>query len=142
MKIRFSQEVTVARSDGEGDAEDVLITEPSILKSLDGVEYLEETFIDYLQDWEDATRLLRTMSIHGGILSLRYDRQANKVLVETEYVTAGALSNEDIECLRDYTADQLGDGIGSNFLQFFEPEPKLFLGFPGSYGNTDVSIKN
>lgn len=140
MKIRFSQEVTVVRSDGDDDAEDLLITEPDILKTLDGIRYSEEKFTDYLPDYESASDMLRSNSIQGGVLSLRYDHELNKVLVETEYVTVVALSDEDIELLKDYTADQLGDGLGSNFLQFFDPEAQVELGFAGSYGETEVDV--
>lgn len=99
------------RKSDEGD----FIDDKLILKTLDGLEYSDESFSDYLLDGSE-TRELADIGITGGDLKFKFYPIAG-LMVHTEYLIPRLLTEPEISKLRHYTIGQWSDGIGSNFFQ-------------------------
>lgn len=104
--------------DGGKDNEDgtiALVTDREVLKSLNGLRYDEEIFSEYLADDEAFSEIADIVS--GGILLFEYNQASESLVGSIDYDSTRNLSEEEIEMLVEYTIDQLGEGIGSNFSQ-------------------------
>jgi len=114
MKILISGKAVVKKEekdeDEDGYTQDdyVIVTDPTELKSLDGVDD-QSCFTDYMSQEEEV--------ISGGYLEFRYDEKTNQLIAETKYDITRELTEEEIRELVDYTQGQWSDGIGEGFEQ-------------------------
>tara|TARA_B100001063_G_scaffold207116_1_gene202823 strand:- start:2071 stop:2418 length:348 start_codon:yes stop_codon:yes gene_type:complete len=92
-----------------------LTKDQAILKSLDGLRYEDEEFSDYLYDGEETSNIADHVT--GGVLSFEYDIASGSLIGSVEYQLSRALSSDEVAILKEYTIEQLLDGIGSNFSQ-------------------------
>jgi len=90
------------------------VSDPAILRSLDGLAYEDEVFTDYLggPPAEDA---LREALERGGRLRFVYRADRNELWRVTEYRTLRPLSEPELDLLVASTRGQWSDGIGENF---------------------------
>ena len=124
MNIIFKQLTHVLK--WSDDDEEILIRDKTLLKSLDGYEYKDESLCDYILDGEPEYSTFENIDITGGFLKYIYDKKSNEVNVYTEYQTNKDLLEEEIKVLSDYTLSQWTDGVGSNVAQFYEGEDGIF----------------
>ena len=116
--ISFSHPADVfdfTQLDPETDEDGLLVEDPVVLRSLDGLQYTEEVFSDYLGDGGDAD--ISEVGITGGSLSFVFDAPSSQLMVSTTFMLARTLTAAEIELLRDFTSGQWSDGIGENFFQ-------------------------
>lgn len=113
--IKFKGPALVASSEENDDGSLDLITDRVILESLNGLKHEDEEFSDYLFDSEETSSFADEVS--GGILSFEYDASSSSLIGSIEYQLSRSLSEDEVEALREYTIEQLTDGIGSNFSQ-------------------------
>ena len=93
--------------------DDVRVTDPAILRSLDGLVYDEERFTDYLGGpGEDE---LAAVLEPGGILAFGYCEGDELLSATTEYRSRRPLSEAELRLLVEYTMGQWSDGIGENW---------------------------
>ena len=114
-KIEFKGPALVDTGKDNNDGTIALTKDQSILKSLDGLRYEDEEFSDYLADDEGASSIADYVS--GGTLAFDYIENGEELIGKIEYQLSRTLSSDEIEILKEYTIDQLLDGIGSNFSQ-------------------------
>ena len=138
MKVKFSQKVDIVK--WNDDDEEIYITDPTILKSMHGIEYVDEIFSDYLLDGDSDREKFQNLGIEGGKISFEYLDNKNEVIVHTEYNTSEVLSKKDIENLKEYTGSQWTDGIGSSYSQNFESDLEIFPSFIGCSDIISVEI--
>ncbi len=92
---------------------------PEHLKMLDGLEYTEENFVEYME--EPLSSLV--VSCNGIRLSLDAD---NGVLTAVSQFESNRELNEDeIAQLRRYYDGQMSDGIGENLLSEIQNRPDV-----------------
>jgi hypothetical protein len=115
LSIKFEGPALVDSGQDNDDGTVAIINDKKILKSFDGLQYQDEEFSDYLGDG-DGTSLIADC-VSGGILSFKYDKKTETLVGFIEYQLTRALSSDEVEALKEYTIDQLSDGIGSNFSQ-------------------------
>ena len=113
--IKFSAPALVDSGNDNDDGTIALTKDQSILKSLDGLRYEDEEFSDYLHDGEETTAIADHVS--GGFLSFKYDVATSSLIGFVEYKLSKTLSSNEVNALKEYTIEQLLDGIGSNFSQ-------------------------
>lgn len=113
--IKFTGPALVASAQENEDGSLDLISDKTILESLNGLSYEDEEFSDYLYDGEETEGFAEHVS--GGILSFSYETSTSSLIGSIEYQLSKSLSAEEIEALEEYTIEQLTDGIGSNFSQ-------------------------
>jgi hypothetical protein len=89
------------------------VTEPDILRSLDGLTCDDETFTDFIGGTKEEDVLAAALE-KGGILRFGYDG-SDSLTVTTEYQARRSLSEEEMQWLVDYTLGQWTDGIGENW---------------------------
>ena len=112
--IRFSAAAMVVdfRESDNGE----LVDNREVLKTLDGLAYLDESFSDYLFNGT-GRKALEEAGISGGTLRFEFHSASDCLIAVTEYVTSRILSEQEAAMLGDYTVGQWSDGIGSNFFQ-------------------------
>ena len=94
--------------------DDVPVSDPVVLRSLDGLVYDEERFTDYIGG-PPAENIVAAALEPGGIIRFNY-RDADDVLsATTEYRSRRPLTAAELRLLINYTMDQLSDGIGENW---------------------------
>nr|WP_086940649.1 hypothetical protein [Thaumasiovibrio occultus] len=113
--IKFTGPVLVASAQENEDGSLDLISDKTILESLNGLSYEDEAFSDYLYDGEETEAFAEHVS--GGVLSFSYDSSSSSLIGFIEYQLSRSLSADEVEALEEYTVEQLTDGIGSNFSQ-------------------------
>lgn len=113
--IKFSAPALVDSGKDNDDGTIALSNDPLVLKSLDGLRYEDEEFSDYLHDGEETSAIADHVS--GGFLSFKYDVATSSLIGFIEYHLSNVLSSNEVETLKEYTIEQLLDGIGSNFSQ-------------------------
>lgn len=94
--------------------EDEQVTDPTVLRSLDGITYSDERFTDYLGGPPEEDALVEALE-SGGSLSFAYQEGESLLIATTEYVAKRPLSDDEIRLLVDYTMGQWSDGIGENW---------------------------
>ena len=116
--IRFSgKAIVVDFNQEDADGEALIITDPEVLKTLDGLKCDDEDsiFSEYLSDGGDDT--LVKAGVSGGIMWFEFSAPQNILLGHTEYTLARELNAKEIKKLKEYTVGQWSDGIGSSFVQ-------------------------
>lgn len=96
------------------DETDRPITSPSVLRELSGLSYDDEFFTDYLGGPE-LENALATALERSGNLKFDYVEAAELLRVTTEFRATRKLSQDELQCLVEYTLGQWSDGIGENF---------------------------
>lgn len=97
--------------------DDEQITDPKVLRSLDGLVYDEERFTDYLGGSPEENAVVEALE-PGGILKFGFREGDELLTVATEYRSRRPLSNNELRLLVDYTMGQWSDGIGENWTGF------------------------
>jgi hypothetical protein len=89
------------------------VTDPAVLRSLDGLVYDEERFTDYLGGPPEEDQLATALE-PGGIIRFSY-HDGDLLRATTEYRARRPLTVEEVRLLVDYTMGQWSDGIGENW---------------------------
>jgi hypothetical protein len=108
--------IDYTKEDPDTGENGVFVNDPTVLCSLDGVEYLDEVFSDHFDESGNEKALVKA-GVGGGKMSFRFNSMRKQLEVVTEYELDRKLTAEEIEQLADYTAGQWSDGIGENFNQ-------------------------
>jgi hypothetical protein len=93
--------------------DDEQVTDPGVLRSLDGLAYDEERFTDYLGGPPEEDELAAVLE-PGGVIRFGY-RGGDLLTATTEYRTRRPLTDAELRLLVDYTMGQWSDGIGENW---------------------------
>jgi hypothetical protein len=93
---------------------DEQVTDPDILRSLDGIVYDDERFTDYLGGPPEEDIVAAALE-SGGSLQFGYSEGEELLTAATEYRSRRPLSAEELRLLIDYTMGQWSDGIGENW---------------------------
>jgi hypothetical protein len=93
---------------------DEQVSDPAVLRSLDGLVYDEERFTDYIGGREDEDVLAAALE-PGGIISFRYVEGNDLLSATTEYRAYRPLTAAELRLLVEYTMGQWSDGIGENW---------------------------
>jgi hypothetical protein len=94
--------------------DDEPVTDPVILRSLDGIVYDEERFTDYLGGPPEEDIVAAALE-SGGSIQFAYSEGEELLTATTEYRSRRALSADELRLLVDYTMGQWSDGIGENW---------------------------
>ncbi len=94
--------------------DDEQITDPDVLRSLDGLVYDGERFTDYLGGSPEEDELAEALE-PGGIISFGYRSDDDLLVATTEYRSRRPLTSAELRLLVDYTMGQWSDGIGENW---------------------------
>src|SRR5262249_32182189 len=94
--------------------DDEPVTDPGILRSLDGLGYDEERFTDYLGGPPEEDPVAAALE-PGGSIQFGYLEGEELLTATTEYRSRRALSADELRLLVDYTMGQWSDGIGENW---------------------------
>jgi hypothetical protein len=94
--------------------DDVAVTDPSVLQSLDGLAYEDEQFTDYLGGPCEEDTLAAALE-PGGAIRFGYDGQGEALSAVTEYRCRRPLTADELRLLVEYTMGQWSDGIGENW---------------------------
>ena len=93
---------------------DVPVTEPNVLRTLDGIVYDEERFTDYLGGPSEEDELAAKLE-PGGDIRFGYLNGEELLTATTEYRCLKSLTEAELHLLVDYTMGQWSDGIGENW---------------------------
>ncbi len=104
MLIRITGPTTVLDTDHNE------VTDPDILRSLDGFTYDDDIFTNYLGGPDDETALAVLLE-HGGVIRFEFFPESGELVVVTEYHAARRLTAEELNLLTEYTIGQWCDGI-------------------------------
>jgi hypothetical protein len=96
---------------GEDDSS---ISDPAILKALDGLVYDDERFTDYLDGTSDEVELASAL-FPGGNIRFSHTEDADLLTATTEYRSHRQLTESELRLLAEYTMGQWSDGIGENW---------------------------
>ena len=107
MRITIRGTAAVFRDDNQ-------VTDPSVLRSLDGLVYDEERFTDYLGGPPAEDELARVLE-PGGIISFKYRDGDDVLQATTEYRSRQQLTDAELNLLVSYTMGQWSNGIGENW---------------------------
>ena len=94
--------------------DDEQVTDPGVMRSLDGLAYDEERFTDYIGGRPEEDELAAALE-PGGIISFRYQDDGELLTATTEYRTRRPLTDAELRLLVEYTMGQWSDGIGENW---------------------------
>lgn len=94
--------------------DDEPVTDPIVLRSLDGLVYDEERFTDYIGGPPEEDELAAALE-PSGIISFRYHDGDELLAATTEYRSRRPLTDGELRLLVDYTMGQWSDGIGENW---------------------------
>ena len=90
------------------------VTDPAVLRSLDGVVYDDERFTDYVWGRPGVGALAPDLE-PGGAIAFGYRDGDDVLTATTEYRCRRPLSSAEVGMLVDYTLEQWSDGIGENW---------------------------
>jgi hypothetical protein len=93
---------------------DEQVSDPVILRSLDGVVYDEERFTDYIGG-PPAEDTVAAALEPGGAIQFGYVEGESLLTATTEYRARRLLTANELQLLVDYTMGQWSDGIGENW---------------------------
>jgi hypothetical protein len=94
--------------------DDVPVTDPAVLRSLDGLVYDGERFTDYIGG-PPAENALAAALEPGGIIRFGYREGDDLLSATTEYRSRRPLTDAELRLLVGYTMGQWSDGIGENW---------------------------
>jgi hypothetical protein len=94
--------------------DDEQVTDPGVLRSLDGLAYDEERFTDYIGGPAAEDELAAALE-PGGIIRFGYSEGDDVLSATTEYHSRRPLTDAELRLLVDYTMGQWSDGIGENW---------------------------
>jgi hypothetical protein len=94
--------------------DDAPVTDPAVLRSLDGLVYDEERFTDYVWGRPGVGELAADLE-PGGVIRFGYREGEDVLTATTEYRCRRTLSDAELRLLVDYTMEQWSDGIGENW---------------------------
>jgi hypothetical protein len=94
--------------------DDEPVTDPAVLRSLDGVVYDDEWFTDYLGASEVQGDLATALE-SGGSLRFGYKEGDEWLTATTEYRSKRPLVESELRLLLEYTSGQWSGGIGANW---------------------------
>jgi hypothetical protein len=120
IRIAIRGYAAVRRAGERGESWEA-VTEPTILRTLDGLVADDETFTEYLgpgglQPTPEELALAEVLE-PGGVISFSY-RDGDPVLTATtEYRSPRPLTPTELRALVEYTMGQWSDGIGENLFQ-------------------------
>ena len=108
MRIIISGRASVYADGVPSDSEAMPVTDPAILRSLDGYDGEEDPLSDDLDPplWEAGVR--------GGTLTFVYVAERNELRAVSEYRCDRALTEEELHLLVRETQGAWSDGIGEN----------------------------
>lgn len=95
--------------------EDVRVTDPGVLRTLDGLVYDAERFTDYLGGPPEENELVAALE-PGGSLRFAFREGDDLLGATTEYRSLRRLIEAELRLLVDYTLGQWSDGIGENWM--------------------------
>lgn len=93
---------------------DEQVTDPAVLRSLDGLAYDDERFTDYIGGPAEEDQLAAALE-PGGIIRFAYRDSADVLEAVTEYQSRRQLTAQELHLLVEYTMGQWSDGIGENW---------------------------
>jgi hypothetical protein len=99
-----------------------VITEISLLESLNGLRHDEDLCANYLDH-----ELLNDVSIVGGAIQMAFDPQRSELRVVSEYWSPAALAPDQIQALCDQTLGQWSDGIGEGCFDEWSSQSGIHL---------------
>ena len=94
--------------------DDEPVTDPSVLRALDGVVYDDEWFTDYLWCLGGPDRPLDALEF-GGCLRFCYTEGDEWLTATTEYRSKRPLAESELRQLLKYTSKQWSGGIGAHW---------------------------
>jgi hypothetical protein len=94
--------------------EDEQVTDLTVLRTLDGLVYDDERFIDYL-DAGPAEDTVAAALEPGGVIRFGYSEGEELLRATTEYRSRRPLTDVELRLLVEYTMGQWSDGIGENW---------------------------
>ena len=118
------------------DQEKTPITDPALLQKLDGIEYRDDNFTDYLEGPNE--RSLAEVLNPGGDIALKFDKTTGFLLYVTEYEATRELTKDELKLLLEYTTGQWSDGIGSGFNSYCWDNHDTWMDYP-SYAHMNKS---
>jgi hypothetical protein len=121
MKVTFGGPVKVMWQNFDG-SEDRTIDDLPAIQKFDGSIYSDGEgenkspveLSQYLQDGL-STKHLHVLGIRGGTLRYEYRQSEEKLWILTEYQSPRELSEEELQCLYQFTRGQWYDGAGPIF---------------------------
>jgi hypothetical protein len=94
--------------------DDEQVTDPSVLRKLNGLVYDDERFTDYLEGSPEEDAVADALE-PGGNIRFSHSSGADLLTATTEYDTRRPLTDSELRLLVDYTMGQWSDGIGENW---------------------------
>jgi hypothetical protein len=98
-------------------SDDEQVTDPTVLRSLDGLVYDEERFTDYLGGPPEEDAVAAALE-QGGDIRFGFRESSNLLAAVTAYRSRCPLNDKELRLLVDYTMGQWSDGIGENWTCF------------------------
>jgi hypothetical protein len=95
--------------------EDVRVTDPAVLRTLDGLAYDQERFTDYIGGPPEEDELAAALE-PGGVIRFTYRAGEDVLVATTEYRSLRPLSRAELQLLVEYTMGQWSDGVGENWM--------------------------
>ncbi len=113
------------------------------LKSIDGYTYIDDEEDNCFGFWlidENDDSIIKDSGISGGYLQFSFNDKLNRLEASVEYILSKELSQEQIDCLIEYTIGQCMDGIGSSFGQEKFEELGVLLSLIQDKEQTEVQL--
>ncbi|MDP5191811.1 hypothetical protein [Rheinheimera baltica] len=113
------------------------------LKSIDGYTYIDDEEDNCFGFWlidENDDSIIKYSGISGGYLQFSFNDKLNRLEASIEYILSKELSQEQIDCLIEYTIGQCMDGIGSSFGQEKFEELGMLLSLIQDKEQTEVQL--
>lgn len=113
------------------------------LKSIDGYTYIDDEEDNCFGFWlidENDDSIIKDSGISGGYLQFSFNDKLNRLEASVEYILSKELSQEQIDCLIEYTIGQCMDGIGSSFGQEKFEELGMLLSLIQDKEQTEVQL--
>jgi hypothetical protein len=113
------------------------------IKSIDGYTYIDDEEDNCFGFWlidENDDSIIKDSGISGGYLHFSFNEKLNRLEASVEYILSKELSQEQIDCLIEYTIGQCMDGIGSSFGQEKFEELGMLLSLIQDKEQTEVQF--
>ena len=113
------------------------------LKSIDGYTYIDDEEDNCFGFWlidENDDSIIKDSGISGGYLQFSFNEKLHRLEASVEYILSKELSQEQIDCLIEYTIGQCMDGIGSSFGQEKFEELGMLLSLIQDKEQTEVQL--
>ena len=99
--------------------DDEQVSEPTVIRTLDGLVYDDEKFTDHIGGTDEENSLAEALE-SGGSLRFGCDDGESLLTVTTEYRSRRPLTDTELTWLVAYTLGQWSDGIGENWYYLSE----------------------